>query len=297
MTTDKPSSTASMILRSLVLQAHDPQRKPLIPAAWTEPHERLLKAVDPKGANWIEKSKSAGFRNRLYFLEKLVLPGVQAHYILRKRFIEDLARNCITNDGFTQVVNIAAGFDSLCYRLHWEFPQVNFFELDHPATQAAKRRGLDALGFSSSLTLLPIDLHRATLGDTLLAEPAYDRSASTFFIAEGLLMYLDVRIINALFETIYHHSGPGSCLAFTFIEHLKGVGGGTPLLRWWLKRRSEPFTWSIHRDDLEEFVGNLLFDLDDVADAAKLRDEYLIPAGLDKLRNSEGELIAVATRP
>lgn len=297
MTTDSPSSTATTILRSLVLQSHDPARRPLIPSAWNDAHERLLRAVDPKGAAWIEKSKSAGFRRRLYLLERLLLPGVQVHYILRKRFVEDLARNCIQNDEFTQVVSIAAGFDSLCYRMHWEFPSVNFFELDHPATQAAKRRGLDALGYSSSLSLLPVDLHRATLADTLLAEPAYDRSARTLFIAEGLLMYLDVKIINTIFETIYHHSGPGSCLAFTFIEHLEGVGGGTRLLKWWLRSRSEPFSWAIPREDLEEFVGGLLFDLDEVVDADKLRENYLVPAGLGGMLSTRGELIAVATRP
>jgi methyltransferase (TIGR00027 family) len=297
MTTDKPSTTAMTILRSLVMQAQDPKRRPVIPASWTEPHERMLRAVDPAGEKWIEKSKSAGTRNLMYLLEGLVLPGVQIHYILRKRCIEDLARNCIVNSGFTQVVNIAAGFDSLCYRLHWEFPSVNFFELDHPSTQSVKRRGLDAMGYSSSLTLLPIDLSHATLADTLLAEPAYDRNAPTLFIAEGLLMYLDARVITSVFETIYHHSGPGSCFVFTFIEHLKGAGGGTPLLRWWLKKKSEPFTWAIARDKVEEFTGDMLFDLDEIVDAEHLRNTYLKTAGLEKFTSTAGELIAVTTRP
>lgn len=296
MTPDQPSATALTILRSLVLQAADPGRKPLLPAAWNEPNERLLKAVDPAGEKWVRNVRSPGFRSRAYLAERLALPGVQIHYILRKRFIEDLARNCIANDDFTQVVNIAAGFDSLCYRLHWEHPSVNFFELDHPATQAAKRRGLDAMGYSSSLTLLPVDLHHAALTDTLLAEPAYDRNARTLFVAEGLLMYLDMKVIASIFETIYQHSGPGSCLVFSFIEHVKAPGG-TPLLRWWLRRRDEPFTWAVSRDALEDFVGDYLFDLDEIVDAELLHHRYLLPAGLSRLQSTRSELLAVATRP
>src|SRR5215813_13947300 len=41
--------------------------------------------------------------------------------------------------GATQVVNLGAGFDSRAYRFRDRFPQVRFFELDLPATSAAKR--------------------------------------------------------------------------------------------------------------------------------------------------------------
>jgi len=296
MTADKPSITALAILRSLVLQAQDPQRRLLLPVAWNEPHERLLTAVDPKGRKWIQNARSSGFRGRLYFLEELLLPGVQTHYILRKRFIEDLARHCIEKRKFTQVVNIAAGFDSLCYRLHGEFPSVKFFEIDHPATQAAKRTGLDSLGFASSLTLLTADLRRAAPADVLEAEPAYDHGARTLFIAEGLLMYLDAKVIKSIFEGIRQRSGSGSCIVFSFIEHLGGKGGGTPLLRWWLSRRGEPFTWAIGRDPLEAFLRGLHLDLEDVVDAGALSQRYLVPDGLAKTYGAFGELLAVAAR-
>ena len=297
MTTDAPSSTATMILRSLVLQARDPLRVKLMPGAWNEANERMLKATDPDAEGWLKKVKSPIFRRANYALENLLLPGVQLHYILRKRFIEDLARDGINKEDFTQVVNIAAGLDSLCYRLHWEFPSVNFFELDHPATQGIKRRGLDTLGFSSSLTLLPIDLRRATLADTLLSEPAFDRNAPTLFIAEGVMMYLDLRVIQSIFDTVYHHSGPGSSLVFTFIEHAKTAGGGTALLRWWLKKKSESIVWAVARESLEDFIGRHLMDLDQIVDSETLRETYLRPAGLEKMRSATGELIAVATRP
>jgi methyltransferase (TIGR00027 family) len=294
MTADKASSTAFTILRSLTMQARDPQRQILFPPDWSDAHDKILRAADPGAARWLWQSDLPAFRRFMYGLEKRLLPGVQLHYILRKRFIEDVARWRIAN-GCTQVVNIAAGFDSLCYRLHHEFPAVNFFELDHPGTQAVKRRALEAIGINHSLLLLPVDLRRATLADTLLAEPAYDRTARTLFIAEGLLMYLDARNVAALFETVSQHSGFCSGIVFTFIESIEGVGGGSRLLRWWLRNRSEPFIWGINHMVLPSFLSEFRLDIDELADAGALRERYLIPAGLDALRSSPGELIAAAT--
>lgn len=297
MSARAPSQTALTILRSLVLQAHDPVRKPLIPSAWGEPHEKILTAVDPTGgAKWIEQCKSSKFRSAQYRRERLLMPGIQTHYVLRKRFLEDLARGCIKRDDITQVVNLGAGYDSLCHRLHWEFPSVNFFELDHPATQTAKRHALDHLGHSSSLALLPADFSRADLDTALLSEPAYDRNARTLFIAEGLLMYLDTKVIKNIFDTIYAHSGPGSCLAFTYIETTKPPRT-SPLVRWWLQHNDEPFTWAKPAAQLEQFIDDNLFDLDQNIASEDLRAAYLLPLGLDQITTSPAERIAVATRP
>ena len=297
MNETEPSSTALMILRSLVLQSRDPVRSPLLPSAWNETNERLLKAIDLDADKWLARARSPAFRRTAYLLERMLFPGLQLHYVLRKRFIEDIARQCIAREEFTQVVNISAGYDSLCYRLHWEFPQVNFFELDHPGTQAVKRRALESMGFSSSLELLPVDLRRATLADTLLSDPAFDRSARTVFIAEGLLMYLDARVITSLFETVNHHSGPGSCFVFSFIEHLQGKGTPSPLIRWWLRKNNEPFVWAISRESLPDFLVEHMLDCDEVVDAETFRDTYLSPANLTALKSAPGELFAVATRP
>jgi methyltransferase (TIGR00027 family) len=296
MSTRDASQTALTILRSLVMQSYDPQRKPLIPSAWGDPHEKILSAVDPKADQWIEDCKKESFRKSQYQRERMLMPGVHTHYVLRKLFLEDLARGCIERDDFTQVVNLGAGYDSLCHRLHWEFPAVNFFELDHHATQNGKRSALEQLGHSSSLSLLPVDFSRADLDTALLSEPAYDRNARTLFIAEGLLMYLDAKVIKNIFDTIYAHSGPGSCIAFTYIESTKPPRTN-PLVRMWLKQNDEPFTWAMPREKIEEFVESFLFDLDQNIGGDELRATYLRPVRLEQLPTTPAELIAVATRP
>lgn len=295
MIANRPSETALIILRSLVLQARDPALRALVPAGWNSIHERLLRAADPRGAErWIRQSGSPYFRRAAHFLAETAFPGLPIHYILRKRFIEDIARACIAKD-VTQVVSIGSGYDSLCHRLHWEFPGVNFFELDHPATQALKRHALEDVGFSSSLQLLPIDLRQAILPDCLLAEPGFDRSARTLFIAEGVMMYLDANVISSLLEAVSTHSGPGSCFCFTFIENAKEVG--SPLLRHWLRYKDEPMVWTASCEELEQVLAAYHLEIDEIADAETLDRAYLRPAGVPAPKHPVAEKICVAFRP
>ena len=85
--------------------------------------------------------------------ESLTHPGILAHYWHRKRWIESRCRVAI-KEGVTHVVVIGAGFDTLALRLAGEFPDVRWIELDHPATQGAKQRGLNRGGLA-----VPSSLH------------------------------------------------------------------------------------------------------------------------------------------
>jgi methyltransferase (TIGR00027 family) len=111
------------------------------------------------------------------------------HYIVRKRYLEDVARECLA-EGIRQVVVLGAGFDTLAWRLHHEYSEVCFIELDHPATQQAKKQILQKHGYiPQNLRLLPLDLAQTSLQDSLLACPHYNPALPSLFIAEGLLMY------------------------------------------------------------------------------------------------------------
>ncbi len=59
---------------------------------------------------------------------------------MRSRFAEDLARHAIEK-GVRQILVLGAGLDTFAYRLD-QAPGLRIFELDHPATQAEKRRRL-----------------------------------------------------------------------------------------------------------------------------------------------------------
>ncbi len=61
-----------------------------------------------------------------------------------RRFIDEhlQARLKDDDDQDVQVIILAAGYDTLAWRLSAEYPMVNFIEVDHPATGRAKRHAL-----------------------------------------------------------------------------------------------------------------------------------------------------------
>ena len=74
----------------------------------------------------------------------------------RTAFIDEETLGAVTG-GIGQVVLVGAGYDGRSLRFRRS--GVRFFELDHPATQADKRRRLEALGVPlDNLTFVEIDL-------------------------------------------------------------------------------------------------------------------------------------------
>jgi methyltransferase (TIGR00027 family) len=88
-------------------------------------------------------------------------------------------------------VILGAGLDTFAYRGSHPQSLTRVFEVDHPATQAWKRRQLEAAGISipPTLTLAPVDFERQTLAEGL-AEAGFERNAPTFFSWLGVSMYL-----------------------------------------------------------------------------------------------------------
>src|ERR1700733_15366344 len=69
-------------------------------------------------------------------------PYTRSSGVVRTRLIDDLIRDAI-HAGAQQLVLLGAGFDSRAYRLE-ETKGIRTFEVDHPATQRAKRERLKA---------------------------------------------------------------------------------------------------------------------------------------------------------
>jgi methyltransferase (TIGR00027 family) len=113
--------------------------------------------------------------------------------------------------GIGQVVVVAAGYDGRALR--YARPGVRWFELDHPDTQADKRRRLAALGIdAAAVRFVAADVAVDDVAALLLAaglEP--DRPA--LFTVEGLVAYLDGDVVARLFAALRAVAGAGSRLA------------------------------------------------------------------------------------
>lgn len=113
--------------------------------------------------------------------------------------------------GIHQVVLVAAGYD--CRALRFRTPGVRFLELDHPATQADKRRLLAELGGrTDDVAYAAADFIVDDI-EAALEAAGHDAMAPTLFVVEGLLIYLDVPVIERLLRALRARSTAGSRLA------------------------------------------------------------------------------------
>lgn len=219
----------------------------------------------------------------------------QVFALLRKRFIEDEVRQGLA-EGVEQVVVFGAGYDPLSIRLAGEFPSVRFYELDHPPTQAVKRRALESRqAIPPHLTLIPVDFALDSGEGALRGAPGFRPGASSVFVAEGVLMYLAPEDVDALFRLVRRNSGPGSRFVSTFAEHRMLTDSGTRLARLTagLAQVGEPIRSTRNPDEIEGFLRDRGFSLRALADHRSLRATYMDPLKVDwPLR--EGEFIVVA---
>jgi methyltransferase (TIGR00027 family) len=134
---------------------------------------------------------------------------------VRARFIDEALERAVA-DGATQVVILGAGFDSHAYRFEELLAGVEVFEVDRPATQAVKRQRVDAAlgGPPPNLTYVAIDFEHEDLPSGL-ARYGYDPSQRTFFIMEGLVMYLPEDAVRATLGFVASRP-PGSGVVFDF---------------------------------------------------------------------------------
>ena len=231
------------------------------------------------------------FRPIAKLIEHITIPGILLHYALRKKGIATLARSALTN-GATQVVVVGAGFDPLSLELQLDFPVAEFWEIDHPATQRQKVRALPKIG-AERLHFVAVDLSTTGLDKEALIKSSFDPTQRTFWIAEGLLMYLRPEKVSSLMRTLSSLSTPGSQVAFTFME--KGGDGRirfdsqSKLVDWWLHRRGESFVWGTTRSDLVKLVRPWwvvrFFDRDDLCQ---------MKSGLADEPIARGEVICLA---
>ena len=125
--------------------------------------------------------------------------GLRFFIAARSRIAEEAARQAI-EEGARQIILLGAGLDTFAYRLEGLEGKdgLRVFEVDHPATQAEKRRRLAAAGIATPahLTFAPCDFEHAELGDSLRAV-GFNPNRRAFFLWLGVVPYLTEKAIFA----------------------------------------------------------------------------------------------------
>jgi methyltransferase (TIGR00027 family) len=143
---------------------------------------------------------------------------------VRARYAEDMVA-AAANRGIDQYVILGAGLDSFAYRRDDLVGRLTVFEVDHPATQAAKRARLAELRVElpAALTFVPVDFERQSLRDQL-ASSGFDFGKPSVVSWIGVTMYLTQEAIDATLEALAGCAG-GTRVVLTYNQPLSALSG------------------------------------------------------------------------
>ncbi|MBI2373349.1 MAG: SAM-dependent methyltransferase [Deltaproteobacteria bacterium] len=267
MRDDQPSTTAEIVC---FFRAAD-RRRP--------PHHRVID--DP----YAEYFLSPPFRSALTTtkvlspfvdrLEQLEL-GLATYALTRHRAIDDALVSSLGS--VEQIVLLGAGYDSRAYRLPVGARPV--FELDHPATSRRKAgiaRERAAQLPSADIRRVTVNFARESLEEKLLAS-GFDRTRPSFFVWEGVSMYLTRQAIASTLATVRALSTSGSFLAMDYWFLLDAPDATSTLHRisaGFVHLVGEPITFALHPEDAGSFMERSGFEITQLTLAKELEEKYV----------------------
>lgn len=130
-----------------------------------------------------------------------------------------------------QVVLLGAGLDGRAWRMP-ELAAATVYEVDHPASQADKRRRVEALvPLAGRVVAVPVDLAVDALGPALEAA-GLDRGASSTWVWEGVVPYLTAAAVRRTVAQVSDLSAPASRLVLSYQARSWRIGLVRRAMRW-----------------------------------------------------------------
>lgn len=287
---DRPSVTAAVVAATLLLARDDPTLGHLVDRATLDAVDRSIREPLPVLGWALDRVPWPILRRAALGVERLVSPGFVAHYALRKHLVRTHLLGAVA-EGYRQVVLVGAGFDMLSAAV----PEgARVFEVDLPATQAAKQRAVPR--GARDVTYVPVDLSSSRLRAALLQAPGFDARADTVFVAEGLLMYLEPSAVERIFADISEMSGRVRLVASVVTPDPKGrvrLHSQRQVVDLCMRLLGERFVWGASVEHLEETLGAHDLALESVSSTTDLdHGRTGLPA---RGRRRTGEVIVVAS--
>lgn len=213
-------------------------------------------------------------------------PGVRTALIARTRLIDDMIGSALDRS-VEQFVILGAGFDTRAYRLP-RLSRMTVFEVDHPDTQAAKRKALETVlpALPAHVRFVPTDFKDRDLG-SVMSEAGYSEAVPTFILWEGTTNYLNEEAVDATLRWV-SRARAGTRLLFTYVHRdiitRPEVFFGSKQLFAALEQAGERFTFGIEPAELRAFLAQRGLALDSDIGAAEYRQLYF----KDAARNMRG---------
>jgi methyltransferase (TIGR00027 family) len=269
MQESEPSRTAEVVCLFRALEQRRSPDKRIV----DDPYAHLFLGRSFKAA-----LAAAGAAGPLGALPARILPGVAAFVLARHRFIDDALAQALSRTGperVEQVVVLGAGYDTRAYRFAAALAGRPVFEVDFPSTGRRKddlvrKRARDLPG--TLVRRVEVDFLTETF-DGPLVGAGFLRGARTFFIWEGVSMYLTRAAVKQTLGLMHALGGAGSevCCDFWFLLDSPDLRAAAHRLSAnLLHLLGEPVLFGIHPEDSGPFFDALGFDIVEIADAPAL---------------------------
>lgn len=263
------SRTSQIIATSLIYAGGNPNLKPYMP----EEDVLLLQQRLGLCSSYAKLSFAAGW------IERIFLPGIIAHYVIRKLILRRMAEETIVREDIKRCLILGAGLDLLGRHLARTFPAVAVCEFDQAASVTMKKMLLGP-DVPPNFDFFPIDLR--TRSD-------FASDVPTLVIAEGVLMYLSPEQVRDFFRSLHGRSH----VLFTCMEKDEDnrirFRDQNPLIEGWLRRSGEPFLWGTREEELRSLLAETGFDLTSFIASADYAAEHRLIA-----RPARGENVCAA---
>jgi len=212
------------------------------------------------------------------YIYNCLMPGLQGYIVARTKYLDDYLEEHLQQD-FQQIVVLGAGYDSRAYRYAELAAGVKFFEVDHPASQQAKRAKLTEIfgDLPSHVTYVPIDFVKDSLEEQLL-ENGFDPAQKTIFLWEGVTYYITAEAVDQTLAFIARKSAAGSSVIFdyTYPSVVEGTCNRREAKVWrrTMIPRGEDVLFGIEENTIEAFMQQRGFEnIKDVTDT-DLKQQY-----------------------
>jgi methyltransferase (TIGR00027 family) len=181
------------------------------------------------------------------------LRALRSHVVLRSRVAEDRLEASLAR-GVVRYVVLGAGLDTFAYRQPEWARSLAIVEVDHPATQAAKREALRAAAIEipANVRYAGIDFEEESLSQGL-RRCGVASDQPTFFSWLGVTMYLTRPAIEAVLATVASFPR-GSELVLTFARPPAADDVGALAFAEGAARLGEPWISYFTPEDLEALL-------------------------------------------
>jgi methyltransferase (TIGR00027 family) len=172
---------------------------------------------------------------------------------------------------------LGAGFDTMSLRIGDALRGVTIFEVDHPATQAVKRKVMARLGPPENLRFVAVDFERDDFVEKL-REAGFAPGHRSLVVWMGVTYYLTAQAMTRALCQIHTLGGAG--MRFVFDYMLKEVVKGASRNRNALSKAriaaklGEPWLFGLDPATIGDYLAAFNFKLLNDYDAEELHAKY-----------------------